>query len=66
MRRDGLRHQHIFERNSFTADLECAVIIATFVFMVKVNEQLFHVRILVDDFFRQHQYAAFVHACDGK
>jgi len=50
-----LRNKDVFECCAFAADLEFTVGVPALVLVVQVNEQFFHVRILVEDLFRQQQ-----------
>jgi hypothetical protein len=52
---DSLGYEDILERRTLATDLEFAVFIAPLVLMVKVDKQLLHVRVTVNNFFREDQ-----------
>ena len=58
MRRYGLGHEHVLERRAFARNLQGAVVIASLVLMMELDQQLLQLGVLVDDFLRQDEYAA--------
>jgi len=59
---DCFRNQHIFEGGALAGNFEPTVMVAAFVFVVQVDQQLFHACVLIDDLFGQDEDTTVGHA----
>ena len=55
MFRNGFGHQYVLKGGAFARDLERAVVIASFVFVIEVNEQALHMRVFVSDLLGEYE-----------